>query len=224
MTWPRGDPDAVARNVLAGSDFRGAAVTTAAKAHATLLGVVWDWIRDHLLQPLLHPLVAALAASRDAGTAVGIVLVIVALGGLAFVAFRLALAFVRVPAVRAQRAPHVRELAEPRDSRDWRALAAAAAGRGEYARAVAALFAAALTLLDERDVIARDAARTPGEYRRMLRRTRPAAAAPFDELAERLVNALYAPQPPDPEAYDAAARALAEFERALLTGAAALAA
>jgi hypothetical protein len=223
MTWPRGDPDAVARNVLAGADFRGAVATPAAKPHATLLGVVWDWIREHLL-PLLHPLGQALAASRDAGTAVGIALVILALGGLAFVAFRLALAFVRVPGERGKSAPHVRELAEPRDSRDWRALAAAAAGRGEFARAIAALFAAALALLDECDVIARDAARTPGEYRRMLRRAWPASAAPFDELAECFVNALYAPQPPGLAAYEAAARALAAFERTLRAGAAAFAA
>lgn len=224
MIWPRGDPDAVVRRVLAGGDFRSAITTSPAKPHATLLGVLWGWVLEHLLRPLLHPLGQALAASRDAGTAVGIALVVIALGGLAFVAFRLALAFVRVPAERVERVRDVRELAAPRNSRDWRDLAAAAAGRGEYARAVAALFAAALALLDECDVIARDSARTPGEYRRMLRRARPAAAAPFDELAEHFVNALYAPHAPGSEAYEAAVRALAAFERALEGGAAAFAA
>jgi len=225
VIWPRGDPDAVVRRVLTGDEFRSAVKTTAAKPpHATLPGVVWDWVWEHLLRPLLHPLGQALAASRDAGTAAGIALVAIALGGLAFVAFRLALAFVRVPAERAERPRDVRELALPRDSRDWRTLATVAAGRGEYARAIAALFAAALAILDECDVLARDAARTPGEYRRMLRRAQPAAATPFDELAEHFVNALYAPHPPGSEAYEAAARALAAFERALVSGAAAFAA
>jgi hypothetical protein len=84
-----------------------------------------------------------------------------------------------------------------------------------YAGAIAALFGAALAELDARGLVAFDATRTPGEYRRLVRRARAQASVPFDDLAERFVRALYAPERPQPADYEAAERALAALEPAL---------
>ncbi len=93
--------------------------------------------------------------------------------------------------------------------------AAEAAAAGDFARAIGALFAAALAALDERGIVPFDGARTPGEYRRLVRRARPPAAPAFDALAGGFVRAMFAPAPPQRADYDAAARAFAVLEPAL---------
>ena len=72
------------------------------------------------------------------------------------------------------------------------AAAREAAARGQFARAVMLLFQAALVALDRARVVPFDAARTAGEYRRMVRRSRPAAFASFDRLAQTFSFAAYA--------------------------------
>ncbi len=214
MTWPHGDPNAVIKRVLADPAYRNAHATTAEKPHESLLGIIWDWIADHL-RPLLHPIGKALGATQGAGTLVGYILIALAILALVFAVFRLAIAFARPATPRGGREAESTALDADRSPPEWRALARAAAARGDYAGAIAALFGAALAELDARALVAFDATRTPGEYRRLVRRARAQASAPFDDLAERFVRALYAPERPQPSDYEAAERALAALEPAL---------
>ncbi len=209
MTWTNGDPNAVIKRVLDDPAYRDARATTAEKPHESLLGVIWDWIAEHL-RPLFHPIAKALGATQGASTLIGYVLIGLALVALVFAVFRLVLAFARPPIRPGGRQAESLALDADRTSPEWRALARVAAARGDYAGAIAALFGAALA-----ELVAFDAARTPGEYRRLVRRARAQASAPFDDLAERFVRALYAPERPQPSDYEAAERALAAFEPAL---------
>jgi hypothetical protein len=214
VTWTNGDPNAVIKRVLDDPAYRDARATTAEKPHESLLGVIWDWIAEHL-RPLFHPIAKALGATQGASTLIGYVLIGLALVALVFAVFRLVLAFARPPIRPGGRQAESLALDADRTSPEWRALARVAAARGDYAGAIAALFGAALAELDARALVAFDAARTPGEYRRLVRRARAQASAPFDDLAERFVRALYAPERPQPSDYEAAERALAAFEPAL---------
>jgi len=210
--WPHGDPNAVVRDVLAGPAYRHAAATAAVAPPQSPLDVAWNWIVDHVIAPLLAPIARALGSSRDVGTAAGIATIALAVALLAYVVYRLALRTARPQRTHAAHAPT--PLGTARDALAWRALARAAAGRGDFAGAIAALFAAALATLDERAIVAFDPARTPGEYRRLVRRERVAAADAFDELASAFVRARFAPQPPDAASFGAAVAAYERFEPA----------
>lgn len=212
--WPHGDPNVVVRGVLAQPAFRTAGVTSRAKPPASFFGFAWNWFVDHVLRRIFPPLAHALAASRGIGTALGVVLIVCALGALGFALVRLALAFVRRAEAPGLGGASV-ALAGRRTPGAWRAAAAAAAARGDYAPAIAALFSAALAMLDVRALVAFDAARTPGEYRRLVRRAACEAALPFDELSERYVRAAYAAASPSATDFAAAERALAAFEPGL---------
>ncbi len=215
--YPHGDPDAVARSVLADPAYRSAAPTTAVEPQPSLFALAWRWFAEHVLAPLFHPLARALAASHGAGTVVGVTLVVLALGLLAFVGFRLAVAFARPVRVPGGRGRAAGPLEPARSVADWLALAREAAARGAFADAISALFRAALAELDERAIVTFDAARTPGEYRRAVRRARAAAAAPFDELTERFVRAAFAEGTPQRAEFEAAERAFAALAPALGT-------
>ncbi len=209
--WPQGDPNDVVRSVLAQPAYRAAGATTNVRPKATLLQLTWSWLYEHIVRPLLHPIARALAGTHGVGTAIGLALIVTACGVLAFVVFRLAVAFAR-PATRRSSASYSGTLDLSRSAADWRTLAREAAERGDYARAIAALFSAALTALDERSIVAFDGARTPDEYRRIVRRVRVSAAASFDELANHFVYAAYASQMPDARAFAAAECAYAALE------------
>jgi hypothetical protein len=212
--WPHGDPDRIVRDVLAEPAYRSMLYSTNVAPKATLLQLAWAWLVDRFA-PLLRPLAHALAASHTAGTIVGIVLVGFALAGLAFIAFRLVVAFARPLRGPAARASFAQALTATRTSLDWRGVAREAAARGDFGNAVAALFSAALVALDERAVVAFDATRTPGEYRRLVRRARLDAAPPFDDLAERFVRAAYAQEATGRPDFESAERAFDAFEPAV---------
>jgi hypothetical protein len=199
--------------VLAQPAYHHDTASTAEKPAPNLWQMAWDWFFEHVIRPLLHPIGSALVHSQGFGTWVGLGLIAIAIAGLAFVIFRLVLAFVRPRRDRLQAADgDLRALADERSSVEWLALAREAAARGDYARAIAALFAGALAALDERAVVAFDPARTPGEYRRLVRRSREAASAAFDDLCERFVRAAYAEAPPGRADFEAAERAFVRFE------------
>ncbi len=200
--------------ILAQPLYRHAPVSTLAAPARSLPQIAWDWFVRHVLGPLFPPLARALDAAHGAGTIVGIVLVAAALAGVAYVVVRLVLAFARRSPSAPGPAPAAGLPPTPLSAAQWRARAREAAARGDYARAIAALWAAALALLDERALVALDAARTPGEYRRLVRRFRAPACAPFDALSERFVYAAYAGQPPSASDFEAAQAALVEFESA----------
>lgn len=211
--WPHGDPDAVARAVLAQPAYRHAPPSTAVAPSPSFWQILWNWLVDHVLRPLFGPIAHVLGSAHPVGAALGLVLIVIALLGLAFLVFRLAVAFIG-PALARDGGGAVAGVAldAERTREDWLTAARAAAARGDYARAIAALFGASLAALDERSIVPFDPARTPGEYRRMVRQaTRPASAA-FDELTDRFVRAAYAPRVPARDDFDAAERAFAAFE------------
>ncbi len=196
--------------MLAGAVYRHATATVAAPPKKSLLETILGWIFDHIIKPLLAPIGRALGAGRGVGTAVGIVTIVLAALALAYLAYRLAMRYARRSFVR----DAIREtpLGSPRDAADWVAFARAAAARGDFAEAIAALFTAALTTLDVAEIVRYDASRTPGEYRRLVRRECVPAADAFDELAQAFVRARFAPQPVDAAAFRIASGAFARFD------------
>jgi len=214
--WPHGDPDSVARAILDERAYRSIAPTTSAPPQEPYQEVIWNWILDHVLRPIFGPLVHgighALGASKGIGSIVGFVLIALALAGLAFVLARLVLAFLPRFTGRDGSLGVATSLDQVRSHDDWLALAREASARGDYRRAIGAIFAAALALLDDRALVAFDAARTPGEYRRLVRRARDDASEPFDALADRFVRATYAEAAPERTDFDDAERALAALD------------
>lgn len=208
--FPRGDPSLVIRDVLAQAVFRHATATVAKPPPKSLLETIFGWFYDHVIKPLLAPIGRALGAGRGVGTAIGIITIVIAALVLAYLAYRLAVRYARRSPVRdaAREAP----LGRARDAADWVAFARAAAARGDYAEAIAALFTAALTTLDAAEIVRYDASRTPGEYRRIVRRECGPAADAFDDLAQAFVRAQFAPQPTDAAAFGIASGAFARFD------------
>ncbi len=214
MTWPHGDPDSVARSVLSEPLFRHVTATTDLRPGRPVIEIVWDWFFEHVLQPIFAPLARAFHAAHGAVTLAGVLVVILALGVTGFAVVRLALAFARPQSSTGAKSAEP-PASDARSANGWRSLAREAAARGDYARAIAALWSAALVLLDDRNLVAFDPARTPGEYRRLVSRTLLRAGAPFEQLGERFVVATYSPVPPGETDFEVAERALAEFEPAL---------
>ncbi len=116
------------------------------------------------------------------------------------VGFRLisGLAIDRRAAVRAQR------LETPQDASALYATACAFARSGDYTRASAALFAAAIVAMSARGVVRDDRSATVGDLRRTLRAGDDTLVGPFDEVASAFVAGTYAERP----------LATAEWERA----------
>ena len=205
--WPHGDPARVARDILAQPGFRHGLALPAEKSWferlLDFLGDLW-----HRLTDGFHvPSGALLGLSKF----VDIVLLIVAVGLIAIGVFRLASRWTQRPRPQSVHAG----LANAQAATDLRAESERAATQGDYARAIALLFGAALRELDERDLVAFDPARTPGEYRRLLRRTAASTSPPFDVLSGTFVRASFAPGLPSQDEYESARRALAAFEFAI---------
>lgn len=127
----------------------------------------------------------------------------------------LVLLVVRMGSLYVRRPPRQGSLGEAlppqRDADAWRALSEFEAEKGRYGAAVAALFMAALRLLDERGVFPFDPARTPNEYRRLIACALAAASPAFDRLASCFVRATYASGLPLPAEYETAAAAYVAF-------------
>jgi hypothetical protein len=167
------------------------------------------------VQAVFGPIGHSLDATQNIWKTLSIVIVVLAVIALVFVVYRLIVALVRPPALAVG---HARSgavaLVQARSSRAWRDAARAAAAQRDYRQAIAALFSAALAMLDERSLVAFDPARTPGEYARLVRRVRAPAAEPFGELSGRFVRAAYAEVAVDESDYEASERAYARFEPA----------
>jgi len=210
VSYPtHGDPDVVVREVLAQQAYRHAGVTTAGAPARSPLDLAWTWIVDHLISPLVGTIGRALGSGRGVGTAIGVAALVLAATALAYIVYRIALGAARTQ--RPQATTSEVPLHAARDAAAWRAFAREAAARGEYATAIAALFAAALVTLDERAIVTFDPARTPGEYRSLVRRERAVAADAFDELAAAFVRARFGPGRSDAAAFGAATSAYERF-------------
>jgi hypothetical protein len=206
--WPHGDPNAVVRAILAQPAFRDVRNATA-DAGGSALERFTQWL-DGLIGPFFQRLLEG-SGDGAAGSILMIVLYAVAALALLFVVAFGAEAIVGWSSRRSGVAGARGTPAPSHSPEDLRRRASEAAQAGDFGRAIALLFRAALLLLDRATVLAFDTARTPGEYRRLVRRSLAPAASPFDELALRFVQAAFGTKRPDRGDYEAAARAYATF-------------
>jgi hypothetical protein len=207
--WPHGDPDAVIRGVLAQPAYR-TEKTVNQPPKPTLIEqiekAVGDWLRKHFgfLQHLYH-------GARATGNVLGIIALVALAVVLIAVGARLAGTLLRPKVAVEDDGTSLHALGGSRSAAQWRTFAMEAAARGEYNAAVAALFVAALQLLDESGVLHFDAARTPGEYRRLVRGTLGRGAPAFDGLVSGFLDVTYGERRADHDDYDAAQHSYAAF-------------
>jgi hypothetical protein len=149
-----------------------------------------------LLRALVHRLDHALGERNPFGVAIGIAVVAAALGLLAYAIVVLVRAAARGRPTRRLLVGDAAIAATSRSAADLRAAARAAAARGAYRTAAGLLFAAAARALDERGRLAYDPARTPGEYRRLIR------DPVFDGFASDAVTAVFAAEDPPDDLYE----------------------
>ena len=208
--WPHGDPNTVAREILAQPAYRQppAVADPSASWWQMALDFIGKW-----LQRLFHNVHLPARAIWSATEMLGIVLLVLAGLGLAVLVYRV-LAGLRRTARDPLRAAHV-PLGADGGALDVRTAARAAAQRGDYAGAIGLVFRAALFALDAGGAIGFDPARTPGEYRRLVRARAGVATVPFDELSVRFVRASFAAQTPERADFDAAWLALVRLDAAL---------
>jgi hypothetical protein len=205
----------VARTVLAQPAYHVPA-TSAAAPHADLMTVIFDWLAK-LLHPFAHWLEGAAGSARPFGALAGALVLGAVLGLLALLLWRIANALLKDPPRPRLPGNFTGGALTGRSASDWREFAERAANAGDYARAIAALFSGALATLDERSLVPFDAARTPGEYRRLVRRTKPALAGPFDALSRAFVRAAFAAAVPQRADYERAAGSYDALVPALAT-------
>jgi hypothetical protein len=213
VNWPHGDPDAVMRAVLAQPAYRFIHAAPLAADKPSLSALILSWIVEHardLLRPLREPMAGALRAGGPLGVIISFALVAGALAALGYGVFRLALAFARPAQTRG--ASHGSPIEARLSAAQWQRRAAEAAARMDYGRAIAALFGAALAVLDAHGLVPFDAARAPGEYCRLVRALRAPAAEPFEALTDRFVHAIYAAEPAHAADFEAATRAYRSLE------------
>jgi cbb3-type cytochrome oxidase subunit 3 len=177
--WAQGDPDAVARTILAEPRFHAVSEGPPPKS---LLDIIFDKLAE-LWRALTKPL-GHLVGNPTLTTVLGFTVLALALLFLAVVVWRFTRASARRRVV-AERAASV-ALAPDGNARALRDRALAAAAAGRYREAAGLLWASALRALDERGRVRFDAARTPGEWRRAVR------DPDFDALARDAVTALFA--------------------------------
>ncbi len=147
-----------------------------------------------LLQRFFHTLDHVLGGANPFGPAIGFVLIAAAIGLLGFCLFRLIRSVRRDARSRNVRRSDAPSAAGVRAA-ELRQAALAAARAGRYRDAAGLLFTAATRELDERGKVGYDAARTPGEYRRVV------ADPAFDELVRDAVVALFAASEPRDELF-----------------------
>jgi hypothetical protein len=201
VPWPHGDPDAIVKTVLAQPAYHGVA-TSDVKPPETLLDVIIRRIGD-FLRWIFGSFARALRGAQTAGAAFGIALIIALVALLILAIARVAKFAGRRPRTRAGAVAGATPLAAL-GAAGWLDRARAAAQRGDFAAGIAALFNAALHSLDERGIAPFDDARTPSEYRALLRRVPDAPAAAFDRIARSFVIASFSRARPGAAEFDEA--------------------
>jgi len=200
--WPHGDPRDVARSIVA--DPRFALGVPSRPAAPSWFDLLRDWFGG-IVRGLLHGVDRALGANASFEVAIGYAVLAAALGLLGWGVYVLVGSSLRSLGARVRSNPAApAEDGAGADSAMLRAAAQTAALAGRYREAASLLFLAVLRALDERGRIAYDAARTPGEYRRLVRDPR------FDALTADAVVAVFAPAEPTAEVF---ARMSGEYER-----------
>jgi hypothetical protein len=184
--WQHGDPRDVVRAIVA--DPRYVLGTTARPSQTSWFDVLRAWLGG-LVRGLLHGIDRTLGANNAFDAALGFALIVAAFALLGWGSYLLVRSAargtrrIRPDSLQAGGAAEVR-------SAEVRSAALAAAGAARYREAAALLFLWVLRALDERGRVAYDPARTPGEYRRLVRDPL------FDALAGNAVVAVFAPAEP----------------------------
>ncbi len=212
-TWPRGDPSEVVKQILAQPAYRSK-TAGAETGHLRFWYEFWAWV-GRITKPFWDWLDHLFKSAHGVATPLTYVVVGLLALSVAFLIVRIVLAFAKPALDARQEARTGGTVSERPSAEEWQRRAAQAGASGDYARAIAALFAAALAALDERMLVPFDASRTPGEYRRLVRRVVAAAETPFDALSERFVYAAFAARESDRADYEAALGAYQRFRPAL---------
>lgn len=185
---PPRDVAAAASRILAQPAYRTARTGPAPAPQRTLWDKILGWIVAQIGK-LFMGLAQATAGVPLLGSVFAIALITVAVIGLAYIGFRIADGL----ALRRKTVSIDGEALTPNISADQLHAAAVSAARdGAYARAIALLFHASLLQLDRTRSVQYDAARTPGEYRRLVRAKAPPIASDFDALARVFTLAAFA--------------------------------
>ncbi|HVA27755.1 MAG TPA: DUF4129 domain-containing protein [Candidatus Baltobacteraceae bacterium] len=180
--------------------------------HPTLLRERQSWFTiafryvAQAVARLEHAIASRVHVGAGATSAIGDLLLLGALLGVGFVAARLLLSM--------QLEREMRDVHALLPARSAQALARAAsdaAERGDYARAIRLLFAAAVVLLDLRGVVADDESATINELRRSLRARDSQAESPFAAIAGVYTAAVYAEHRIDEGAWASARDAYARL-------------
>lgn len=201
---PARDPQALAREILAQSRFRG---HTQAPASHTWWDTVRDWFGDRWNQ-LLDAFAHHVRVGPGAGAAIGDVLLVIVIALVVVVVVRLLLGMARENAS-AEGAAH--PLSVRANPTALHAAAQQAAQLGGYAAAIALLFRAALATLDARGLLRDDPSRTVNECRRDVRARAMPLSPSFERIARAFTAAVYAEDRVTAEHWDDAERAYGEI-------------
>jgi uncharacterized protein DUF4129 len=209
---PRADVQSTVSSILAQPAYRVAETKPAPPPQQTIWEKFLEWIQ-RWISALFDRLSRVTEGVPLLGDVFAIVLITIAVLGLAYVGYRLADGIV------ARRRTARGDAGEPLDAvlapDELHAAALEAARAGDYARAVALLFHAALLALDRGSNIAYDPALTAGEYRRIVRRRAGWLSSDFDVLARIFTAAAFAQTPTDEPDWRQAAAAYAGIEAPL---------
>ncbi len=171
----------------------------AVAAHRSLFGIVFQWLYDRW-NDLWRVLASHVKIGPAGASIIGDVLVVACVLAIALIGAHLLVQFEH-ERMRRERAI---ALAQPRSAHALAALAAQAAGAGDYARAVRLLFMAAVTLLDLRGVVRDERSATVNELRRRLHERDGALEPAFVEIARLYTATAYAQTPAGPDAWQRA--------------------
>jgi hypothetical protein len=202
---PPANVQIVVREVLSQRQFRVPVIP----AHRTLWEMFWDWVRG-VWSRLTDALSAHVHLSNGTAVVLGDAIAAALMLIVIIVAVRLLLGVLRD---RRQRGEHWQALHSSGDPDDLYDLSLAAARRGDYARAIALLFGAAVLTIGGAGAMRADPSRTVNEWRRVARARNAALGALFDVLARRLTQAMYAERPVSAAQWDEAADAYMSLMR-----------
>ena len=167
-----------------------------------LAGDFFDWVRD-----TAWPVVSRFLPDPD-WSSPGWELVVRLLFGAGALLGLVLLVYLAVLGVRAWRGRDRRRRAEaelaagPLTAAVWEARAVEAAGRGDWREAAQALYQAVVLRLGDRGLVQVDPAKTPGDYRREMRRGDPASLPHLDGFLRGFQRVAYGRAEPGPGQYD----------------------
>ena len=181
---PSSDLEATTKSILAEPAYRVSATNPAQPQQPTIWERILNWIIEKI-DEFFGGLASATQKVPLLGVIIGYAIIGAAIIGLVFVGYRIAR---RLTFRRDAAATGIGEaLPVSTNPDELYALASDTARAGQAAQAVALLYQAALVLLDRVDRITYDPSRTPGEYRRLVRRNAQTIADAFDALARSFI-------------------------------------